>query len=82
VKFDVSCVLGSTPFANYQPQKANAATFELGITRTTPSPSSGSSDETFISNPESDSEDYLKPATDEESQRFSSEGTRGTDLLF
>ncbi|CRK92251.1 CLUMA_CG005744, isoform A [Clunio marinus] len=74
---------GSTPFANYQPQKANGTTFELGITRTTPSPSSASSDEnTFISNPESDGEDYLKPATDEESQRWSSEGTKGTDLLF
>lgn len=80
---DATCVLGSTPFANYQPQKASAAAFELGITRTTPSPSSASSEEnTFISNPESDGEDYLKPATDEESQRWSSEGTRGTDLLF
>lgn len=76
------CVLGSTPFGNYQPQKANAASFELGITRTTPSPSSASSEEnTFISNNESD-DDYLKPATDEESQRWSSEGTRATDLLF
>lgn len=80
---DVTCVLGSTPFANYQPQKASGTTFELGISRTTPSPSSASSEEnTFISNPESDGEDYLKPATDEESQRWSSEGTRGTDLLF
>jgi hypothetical protein len=80
---DVTCVLGSTPFANYQPQKASGTTFELGITRTTPSPSSASSDEnTFISHTESDGDDYLKPATDEESQRWSSEGTRGTDLLF
>lgn len=77
------CFLGSTPFGNYQPQKASAATFELGITRTTPSPSSASSDEnTFISNHDSDSDEYLKPATDEESKRWSCEGTRGTDLLF
>lgn len=80
---DVTCILGSTPFANYQPQKASSSAFELGITRTTPSPSSASSEEnTFISNTESDGDEYLKPATDEESQRWSSEGTRGTDLLF
>lgn len=77
-------ILGSTPFANYQPQKASAGAFELGITRTTPSPSSASSEEnTFISNPdEDDGDDYLKPATDAESHRWSSEETRGTDLLF
>lgn len=81
--YQILYILGSTPFANYQPQKASSATFELGITRTTPSPSSASSDEnTFISNHESDSDEYLKPATDEESKRWSSEGTRGTDLLF
>lgn len=75
---------GSTPFANYQPQKANAGAFELGITRTTPSPSSASSESenTFISNPDEDDSEYLKPATDEESHRWSSEETRGTDLLF
>ncbi|KAG5680671.1 hypothetical protein PVAND_010165 [Polypedilum vanderplanki] len=82
-KLLTSVPLGSTPFANYQPQKANAASFELGITRTTPSPSSASSEEnTFISNPDEDVDDYLKPATDAESHRWSSEETRGTDLLF
>lgn len=76
-------LLGSTPFANYQPQKASAASFELGITRTTPSPSSASSSDenTFISNPDED-DDYLKPASEAESHRWSSEETRGTDLLF
>jgi len=73
--------LGSTPFANYQPQKAGSAAFELGVTRTTPSPSS--EENTFNSHHDSeDNDDYLKPATDEESKRWSSEGTRATDLLF
>ncbi|XP_070491571.1 putative uncharacterized protein DDB_G0277255 isoform X2 [Chironomus tepperi] len=85
-KLLTSVPLGSTPFANYQPQKASSSSFELGITRTTPSPSSASGsssseENTFISNPDDD-EDYLKPATDAESHRWSSEGTRGTDLLF
>ena len=72
-------ILGGAPFANYTSIKTSDAGFELGVTR----PSSASSEEfTQPINNTFDDPEYLKPATDDETVMWSSEGTRVTDLLF
>lgn len=55
-------------------------TFELGVTRSQ-SPSVESSAGTSSNGESSESLQYLKPATDEQTVAWS-EGTRVTDLLF
>ena len=78
-KNDFFLILGGAPFANYTSVKTSGAGFELGVTR----PSSASSEEfTQPINNTFDDPEYLKPATDDETVVWSSEGTRATDLLF
>ncbi|CAO1416552.1 unnamed protein product [Diamesa serratosioi] len=72
-------ILGAAPFANYTSVKTSGAGFELGVTR----PTSALSEEfTQPINNTFDDPEYLKPATDDETVVWSSEGTRATDLLF
>lgn len=80
--------LGTAPFANYTPSKASSANFELGVSRTTPSPSATSLDSNESNeapptmNGDANSLDqYLKPASGDEVVHYSEE-TRATDLLF
>ncbi|KAG4065706.1 hypothetical protein HA402_012384 [Bradysia odoriphaga] len=75
-----SMALGSAPLGSYTPVKASIATsFELGVTRSQ-SPSVESS-AASTNGESSESLQYLKPATDEQTVAWS-EGTRVTDLLF
>lgn len=80
--------LGSAPLGSYTPVKASLNTsFELGITRTATTvvtqsdsfPQNGGSN--GGGGGDTDSLQYLKPATDEQTVAWS-EGTLVTDLLF
>lgn len=75
-------IAGST-LSNYTPSKsASGDTFELGVTRTSPTPYVKKENETQEANEnkEVDGEDYLKPVDPDEVNPWSHETT--ADILF